>query len=109
MFGIGVRRAEVGRAKADAAAQVDKARKVASKTAAAVLAPKIAEAVAKAVRAERTKTFAEKLAPEQQLEEVKRRLQRKSAQDVGEPAEVDLHAALVSAFPKDRISRVQKV
>lgn len=100
--------AEIARAKADAAAQVEKARKEATKAAAAALQPKIGEAVAMAVQTERTKMFAEKLALEQRLEDMKRKLQRKSAHDIGEPAEVDLHAALVSAFPDDKVSRVAK-
>jgi hypothetical protein len=100
--------ADIAKARADAGAQVEKIRKEATKTAAAALAPKIAEAVAQAVQAERTKAYGDKLALEQQLEEMKRKLQRKSAHDIGEPAEVDLHAALVSAFPEDDILRVAK-
>lgn len=96
------------KAAAETAAQVEKARKEASKVAAAALAPKVAEAVAQAVQTERTKVYGEKLALEQQLEDMKRKLQRKSAHDIGEPAEVDLHAALTAAFPEDRISRVAK-
>jgi DNA repair exonuclease SbcCD ATPase subunit len=99
---------EVARAKTDAAAQIEKARKEAAKTAAAALQPKMAEAVAQAVQVERTKAYGEKLALEQQLEEMKRKLQRKSAHDIGEPAEVDLHTMLVSAFPGDNMSRVFK-
>lgn len=90
------------------AAEVEKARKEASKAATTALAPKVAEAVAQAVQAERTKVYGEKLALQQQLEEMKRKLERKSAHDIGEPAEVDLHAALVAACPEDRVSRVGK-
>jgi hypothetical protein len=79
--------AEIARAKADTAAQVEKARKEATKAAAAALQSKIAEAVAQAMQVERTKAYGEKLALEQQLEEMKRRLQRRSAHDIGEPAE----------------------
>jgi DNA anti-recombination protein RmuC len=100
--------AEIAEARADAAAQVEKARREAAKTAATSLQPKIAEAVAQAVQVERTKAYGEKLSLEQQLEEMKRKLQRKSAHYIGEPAEVNLHAALVSAFPLDNISRVVK-
>jgi hypothetical protein len=95
-------------AAAETAAQVEKARREASKAAAAALTPKIAEAVAQAVQVERTKVYGEKLSLEQQLEDMKRKLQRKSAHDIGEPAEVDLHAALVAACPEDRVSRVAK-
>jgi hypothetical protein len=100
--------AEVAKAKGDAATQVERARREASKAAAAALQPKIAEAVTQAVQAERTKAYGDKLALEQQLEEMKRKLQRKSAHDIGEPAEVDLHEMLTSAFPEDVVSRVVK-
>jgi hypothetical protein len=63
---------DIAKARADAGAQVEKIRKEAAKTAAAALAPKIAEAV----QAERTKAYGDKLAMEQQLEELKRKLQR---------------------------------
>jgi hypothetical protein len=75
--------------------------------AAADLARVKANAVAEVEKA-RTKAFADKLALEQQLEDIKRRLQSKTAHDLGEPAEVDLHAALLSGFPNDCISRVAK-
>lgn len=101
-------RQAAAKAAANAAAQIEKARKEATKVAAAALQPKIVGAVAQAVQTERTKVFAEKLAMEQQLEDMKRKLQRKSAHDIGEPAEVDLHGALVSAFPDDNISRIAK-
>jgi hypothetical protein len=39
---------------------------------------------------------------------MQRRLQSKTAHQLGEPAEVDLSEALVAAFPDDRISRVVK-
>lgn len=100
--------AQVARAKSDAAALVEKARKEATRAAAAALQPKVAEAVAQAIQTERTKAYGEKLALEQQLEELKRRVQRRAAHDIGEPAEVDLHATLVSTFPEDNISRVAK-
>ncbi len=83
-------------------------RKEATKAAAAALQPKIAEAVAEAMQAERTRAYGEKLSLEQQLEEMKRKLQRKSAHDIGDPAEVDLHAMLASAFREDNVSRVPK-
>jgi hypothetical protein len=96
------------KAAAETATQVEKARRKANKTATALLAPKIADAVAQAVQTERTKTYAEKLALEQQLADMQRKLAAKTAHQIGEPAEVDLHAALVAAFPEDRLSRVAK-
>jgi hypothetical protein len=101
-------RQAAAKAAAETATRVEKARKESTRAAAAALAPKIGEAVAQAVQAERTKAYGEKLALEQQLEEIKRKLQRKSVHDIGEPAEVDLHAALASAFSEDNISRVAK-
>src|SRR5215472_3089376 len=71
-------RRAVAKAGADAAVQVEKARREATKAAAAALQPRIAEAVAQAVQGERTKAYGDKLALEQQLEEMKRKLQRKS-------------------------------
>jgi hypothetical protein len=63
---------------------------------------------AEAIATERTKFFSEKQTLEQQLEEMKRRLQAKPAHQIGEPAEVDLFKTLQAAFPDDRISRVPK-
>ena len=39
---------------------------------------------------------------------MRRKIHRKSAYDIGEPAEIDLHSMLVSGFPEDNISRVSK-
>jgi hypothetical protein len=100
--------AEIAQAKAEVGVQIEKARKEAAAKATAALAPKLAKAVAEAVNVERTKAYSEKLTLEQQLEEVKRRLQRRSAHDIGEPAEIDLYAAIAAAFPEDRVSRVSK-
>jgi hypothetical protein len=61
-----------------------------------------------AVNAERAKHFDEKLKLEEQLQDMQRRLQRKTAHELGEPAEVDLFETLQTAFPDDRISRVVK-
>lgn len=96
------------KAAAETAVQVEKARKEASKAATASLAPKIADAVAQAIQSERTKVYGEKLALEQQLADMQRKLAAKTAHQIGEPAEVDLHAALVATCPEDRVSRVAK-
>ncbi len=63
---------------------------------------------AETIVAERTKMFAEKAALEHQLADMQRRLQAKTAHQLGEPAEVDLFDALTAAFPEDRIWRVVK-
>jgi hypothetical protein len=61
-----------------------------------------------AINAERAKMFGEKLKLEEQLADMQRRLQAKTAHQLGEPAEVDLFAALETAFPDDRVWRVVK-
>jgi len=63
---------------------------------------------ASAVLAERAKYLGEKLKLEEQLADMQRRLRAKTAHQLGEPAEVDLYEALVTAFPDDRVSRVVK-
>ena len=42
------------------------------------------------------------------MKEMERQLQKKTSQDLGEVAEIDLFEALRQAFPDDRISRVPK-
>src|SRR5579862_1478593 len=64
--------------------------------------------MAAAVNAEKLQHAAEKLKLEEQLADMQRRLQAKTAYQLGEQPEVDLHDALVAAFPGDRISRVVK-
>jgi hypothetical protein len=101
-------RRAAAKAAADAAAHVERARREATNAAAAALQPKITKAVAEAIQAERTRAYSAKLSLEQKLEGMKRKLQRKSANDIGEPAEIDLHSMLVSAFPEDNVSRVPR-
>jgi hypothetical protein len=69
---------------------------------------KTAKQVAKAVSAEKLQHTAEKLRLETQLADMQRRLQAKTAHQIGEPAEVDLFETLCMAFPTDRVSRVVK-
>lgn len=66
------------------------------------------KAKAKAVTDEKVKAFEEKSRLTEQLAEMQRRLERKTAHELGDPAEVDLFEQLVAAFPDDRISRVVK-
>jgi hypothetical protein len=69
-----------------------------------------ARLTAEALSAERAKQFGEKLRLEEQLEDMKRRLQAKTAHALGEPSEIDLFDSIVAAFPDGgmRVSRVQK-
>lgn len=64
--------------------------------------------VTEAVNAEKVKAFEEKNRLTAQLNEMQRRLERKTAAELGEPAELDLFEALKREFPKDHISRVAK-
>ncbi len=61
-----------------------------------------------AVNAERSKHFQEKLKLEEKLGLLQRQLQRKTADELGEGAEVDLFEALKRKFPEDDIKRVGK-
>jgi hypothetical protein len=69
---------------------------------------KAAKEVSKAVTQERLQHAAEKLKLEQKLQDLKRRVQAKTANAIGEPGEIDLHANLVTAYHGDRVSRVRK-
>jgi hypothetical protein len=110
-------KAEIDRAKKDAAVQVEKAnreaaareatiREEATKAATAALAPKIAEAVA----VERKQAFAEKLRLNEQLENMKREIERSRAFELGDSGELDLLTALTQQFSAagDKLSRVPK-
>jgi hypothetical protein len=103
--------AEATQAKKDAAAQIKALRAGLETTIATRLEAQretFEKATAGAVLAERAKYLGEKLKMEEQLQDMQRRLQAKSAYQLGEPAEVDLFEALETAFPHDRISRVVK-
>ncbi len=66
------------------------------------------KAKTEAVNAEKAKHYEEKLKLDEKLEQVKRQLQQKTAQELGEGAEIDLYEALRAEFPKDEIVRVGK-
>jgi hypothetical protein len=59
-----------------------------------------------AVNAERSKNFEEKLKLEAVVEELKRKLQNKTAEELGDGAEIDLFEVLKAEFPHDDIQRV---
>ena len=138
------KKAEVEKARKDAAAQIEKIKQEAAKVARAALAPKIAEAekakkaaeakvkeirtnqdvviaqrlavqretlakqMAEAVNGEKVKAFEEKTKLTQQLAELQRRVESKTAHELGEPAEFDLYETLRAEFRGDQISRVGK-
>lgn len=60
------------------------------------------------MNAERAKAFEEKQKLESALQDVQRQLQKKTAEELGEGAEVDLFEALKAEFPSDKITRVPK-
>lgn len=57
---------------------------------------------------ERSKHFEETQKIQSQLADVQRKLDNKTAQDLGEGAEVDLYEALKAAFDEDDITRIAK-
>lgn len=116
---------EKAAAETQAKALVDKARRDAArsteqqvKTLKASLEATIAERVSaqrtasekmmtEAVAAERTKAYAERMKLDAQLADLQRKLQRRTSNELGDGAEIDLAAALEAAFGhEDKISRV---
>jgi hypothetical protein len=61
-----------------------------------------------AINAEKEKYFREKLGLEAKLQELQRRLQKKSANELGDEGELDLFQRLKNEFPNDQIERVRK-
>lgn len=61
-----------------------------------------------AVNAEKSNAFNANLKLEEKLQELQRKLQKKTTEELGEGAEVDLFEALKSEFPSDQITRVNK-
>ncbi|HSR79671.1 MAG TPA: DUF2130 domain-containing protein, partial [Hyphomicrobiaceae bacterium] len=61
-----------------------------------------------AILAERTRSFEETQALRQKLEDLTRKLEGKSAHELGEGSEIDLFDELRDAFQDDRIQRVPK-
>jgi hypothetical protein len=61
-----------------------------------------------AVNAEKAKAFEEKQKFETALQDLQRQLQKKTAEELGEGAEVDLFDELKAEFPGDTITRVTK-
>lgn len=60
------------------------------------------------LNAEKSKHFEETQKIQSQLADVQRKLENKTAQDLGEGAEVDLYEALKAAFGEDDITRIAK-
>lgn len=66
------------------------------------------KAKTEAVGAERSKAFNDRQKLEGKLQALQRQLQQKTADELGEGAEVDLFEALKGEFPEDRVRRVGK-
>lgn len=66
------------------------------------------KASTEAVNAERAKAFKDKLKLEGKLQEMQRQLQQKTAEELGEGAELDLFEVLKGEFRHDRFRRVNK-
>ncbi len=63
---------------------------------------------ATAVNAEKAKAFADNLKLSETVQELQRKLENKTAEDLGEGAEIDLFEALKLEFEGDRITRINK-
>jgi hypothetical protein len=61
-----------------------------------------------AVNAERSARFEEKLKFSTKIEELQRTIDKKTAEELGEGAEIDLYEALKTEFEVDRIERINK-
>jgi hypothetical protein len=61
-----------------------------------------------AVNAERSAAFEERLKLQTKFEELKRAYDKKTAEELGEGAEIDLYEALKAEFEGDRIERISK-
>lgn len=62
----------------------------------------------KAVNSEKAKAFTERQKMDEKLQLLQRQLQKRTADELGEGAEVDLFEALKAAFPTDEIKRVKR-
>ena len=103
--------AQVEQAKASAQAEIaalKAAQDAAIEARVAERAASLEQEKAAAVLAERTKSFEETQALRQKLEDLTRKLEGKSAHELGEGSEIDLFEQLREAFQGDRIQRVPK-
>jgi len=62
----------------------------------------------KAVSTEKAKAFAERQKLDEKLKQLQRQLQKETANELGEGAEIDLFDELKAAFPDDEIKRVKR-
>lgn len=64
--------------------------------------------ITEAVAAERTRAYAERQRLDAQLQDLQRKLQKKTANDLGDEGELDLYSELTREFPMDQIERIKK-
>lgn len=64
--------------------------------------------IGEAVAAERTKAYAERQKLDAQLQDLQRKLQKKTAHDLGDEGELDLYSEIIREFPMDQIERIKK-
>lgn len=67
-----------------------------------------AKRLAAAVNAEKVRAYAEKTTLTAQLDDMRRKLEKRTAHELGEQPEVDLFEALQTAFPDDEVRRIAK-
>jgi hypothetical protein len=107
-------KALVDKARRDAARSADQQVKELKASLEATVAERVAaqraaseKLMAEAVAAERTKAYAERMKLDAQLADLQRKLQRRTSNDLGDGAEIDLVTALEAVFGhEDKISRV---
>jgi len=66
------------------------------------------KAQVEAVNAEKARAFKERQQLDAKLESLQRQLQRQTANELGEGAEINLFEALKAAYPDDQVTRVKK-
>jgi hypothetical protein len=98
------KKAEIAKAQKEAAQKADQQMKQLKATQEA----SIAKAKADAVAAEQAKQFAEKQRFQEKVQELERQLQKKTANELGEGAEIDLFTELKREFGGDQIVRIRK-
>lgn len=107
-------KALVDKARRDAARSADQQVKALRASLETTIAERVAaqraaseKLMAEAVANERTKAYAERMKMDAQLADLQRKLQRRTSNELGDGAEIDLHGALEAAFGhEDKISKV---
>jgi len=106
---------EQARAEAKKKAEIEAARREGLKAAEQLVVQRIQTAresfetkLTQAVATERSKAYAERQKLDAQLQDLQRRLQRRTANELGEEGELDLYSELSREFPMDQIERIKK-